>query len=59
MAETEQKIVPGRCPDHGIVQETKDVPKVSFPFILYGIRWAKAAMAPARCPQCGAKLEKA
>lgn len=59
MARTEQRVVTGRCPDHGIVQATKDVPTVSFPFVVYGVRRAKAAMAPARCPQCGAKLGKA
>lgn len=56
MANTEQKVVTGRCPNHGIVQATKDLPKVSFPFIVYGVRRAVAAMAPAQCPQCGAKL---
>jgi len=59
MAKTEQKIVSGRCPDHGIVQGTKEVPQVSFPFIVYGVRRARAAMSPARCPQCGAKLGRA
>ena len=56
MAKTEQRIVTGRCPDHGIVQATKEVPSVSFPFVVYGVRRARAAMAPAHCPQCGAKL---
>lgn len=59
MAKTQQKTVSGRCPNHGIVQGTKSVPKVSFPFIVYGVRRAMAAMEPAQCPQCGAKLSKA
>lgn len=59
MARTEQRVVTGRCPDHGIVQATKDVPTVSFPFVVYGVRRVKAAVAAARCPQCGAKLRKA
>ena len=59
MAATEQQVITGRCPNHGMVQATKDVPKVSFPFILYGVRRAKAAMSPATCPQCGAKLARA
>jgi hypothetical protein len=58
MAETEQKIVPGRCPDHGIVDGVKEIPKVSFPFVVYGVRRAAAAMAGARCPRCGAKLAR-
>ena len=56
MSKTEPRIVTGRCPSHGIVEATRDVPKVSFPFIVYGIRRAKAALTPAQCPQCGAKL---
>lgn len=59
MAKMEQRVVSGRCPDHGIVEGIKDVPKVSFPFIVYGVRRARAAMAPARCPRCGAKLGRA
>lgn len=58
MAKTDQKVVSGRCPNHGIVQATKDVPAVSFPFVVYGVRRARAALAPARCPQCGAKLAR-
>lgn len=58
MARTEQKIVSGRCPNHGLVQGIKTVPKVSFPFIVYGVRRAMAAMEPATCPKCGAKLSK-
>jgi hypothetical protein len=59
MTTTERRVVSGRCPDHGIVQGIKQVPKVSFPFVVYGVRRAKAALAPARCPHCGAKLAKA
>lgn len=59
MARTEQKVVSGRCPTHGIVQATKDVPAMSFPFIVYGVRRAVAGMTAARCPQCGAKLGRA
>ncbi len=58
MAKTEQKIVRGRCPNHGIVDGVKEIPKVSFPFVVYGVRRAAAAMARARCPQCGAKLDR-
>jgi hypothetical protein len=58
MARTELKTVSGRCPNHGIVQGTKSIPKVSFPFIVYGVRRAMAAMQSAVCPQCGAKLGK-
>lgn len=59
MTKTEPKTIRGRCPNHGIVQATKEMPKVSFPFVVYGYRRVRAAMAPAQCPQCGAKLAKA
>ena len=58
MATTQQKVISGRCPDHGIVQATKEIPTVSFPFVVYGIRRAKATMTAARCPQCGEKLQR-
>ena len=58
MAKTETRPVTGICPNHGVVQTTKEVPRVSFPFVVYGFRRAKAAMAPVVCPQCGAKLSK-
>jgi len=32
------------------VQLRKEVPRVSFPFIVYGVRRARAAMSQARCP---------
>ena len=59
MAKTEQKVVSGRCPNHGIVKATKEVPRVSFPFIVYGVRRALATLSGAQCPQCGAKLRRA
>jgi hypothetical protein len=59
MAKTEQRVVRGRCPNHGIVEGVKEIPTVSFPFIVYGVRRAAAAVAPARCPQCGTKLSRA
>ena len=58
MATTQQRVVSGRCPDHGLVQATKDIPTLSFPFVVYGARRAKAILAAARCPQCGAKLRR-
>lgn len=59
MAETEQRIVSGRCPNHGIVQATKTLPKIGFPWIVNAVRRTVAGMAPAKCPECGAKLGKA
>jgi hypothetical protein len=58
MATSQQRIVSGRCPDHGIVQATKEIPGVSFPFVVYGVRRAMATMTAGRCPHCGAKLQR-
>jgi hypothetical protein len=58
MATTQQRVVSGRCPDHGIVQATKEIPTLSFPFVVYGVRRAKATFTAARCPQCGARLQR-
>ena len=59
MARTESRPFTGVCPNHGVVQTTREVPRVTFPFVVYGYRRARAAMAPVPCPQCGAKLAKA
>lgn len=58
MSKTETRVVSGRCPTHGIVDGTKEIPKVGFPFVVYGVRRVRATMSPARCPQCGAKLAR-
>lgn len=55
---TTEKVVSGRCPNHGIVRCTQTVPKVSFPFIVYGVRRVVAAASKPVCPQCGAKVDK-
>lgn len=46
----------GRCPTHGEVKAVKEVPNVSFPFIVWGIRRVRSALQGYRCPQCGDKV---
>jgi hypothetical protein len=46
----------GTCPTHGQVQATRDVPSMSFPFIVNGIRRLMARNRPYKCPQCGADV---
>lgn len=43
----------GRCPAHGDVEATRDIPKVGFPFIYFAIARAIARRRPFRCPECG------
>ena len=44
------------CTVHGRVQAEKQVPKLSFPFVITGPARGVAALRPYRCPACGAKV---
>jgi hypothetical protein len=46
---------PRTCPTHGHVQAQKKIPKIKFPFFVYGVRRLIALLGPYRCPECGAK----
>jgi predicted RNA-binding Zn-ribbon protein involved in translation (DUF1610 family) len=50
--------VTGRCPAHGEVQATKEVPTFKWPVVVYLFQRARSAMQPYRCPQCGDKVAK-
>jgi hypothetical protein len=43
----------GRCPTHGTVEATREVPRPHFPFVVYGVRRLLANRRPFRCPECG------
>ncbi len=45
------------CPTHGEIEAMREMPKVSFPFIVYGIRRMIAARKPFRCPECGTAVD--
>jgi len=47
----------GRCPTHGTVNATRDMPKSGFPWIINGVRRLIAARRPFRCPTCDAPIE--
>ena len=47
----------GRCPSHGSVQATREVPEMGFPFIVYAIWRAVAQRRPFRCPTCGTAVQ--
>ena len=49
----------GRCATHGTVQATREIPKMGFPFIVYGVLRAMAKRRPYECPECGAAVEAA
>jgi hypothetical protein len=48
----------GRCPTHGQVEGTREIPRIQFPFIVYAVRRWLAKRRPFQCPQCGAAVEK-
>jgi hypothetical protein len=43
----------GRCPTHGDVTATREIPKMGFPFVWFAIARAMARRRPFRCPECG------
>ncbi len=47
----------GVCPTHGTVEATREVPRVSFPFIYTSIRRSLAKRRPYRCPECNEPVE--
>ena len=43
----------GPCPTHGQVSATREVPKLTFPFVVYAVKMFAARKEPYRCPECG------
>jgi hypothetical protein len=50
---TEVQTQAGRCPTHGTVQATREIPEMGFPFVVYAIWRAAAQRRPFLCPECG------
>jgi hypothetical protein len=50
---------PSRCGTHGVVEGTRTMPRLLFPFIVTGIMRLAAMTRPFRCPDCGLKTTKA
>ena len=46
----------GNCPTHGTVEATRDVPRPTFPFVIYAARRLIASRRPYRSPTCGAPV---
>jgi hypothetical protein len=47
---------PGRCAAHGLVDGTRKLPRLVFPFIVTGALRLLARTRPFRCPRCGAAI---
>lgn len=59
MAATEEQTRRGRCPEHGSVEGRRDVPRLKFPFIVYGVMRMLAQRRPYVCPSCGQPIDTA
>lgn len=47
----------GRCPSHGNVQGTREIPELGFPFVYFAIARSLAKRRPFKCPECGEALQ--
>jgi len=43
----------GQCATHGTVEAAREIPRMGFPFIVFGVLRAIARRRPFRCPECG------
>jgi hypothetical protein len=55
---TEVETHTGRCAIHGTVEGTRDMPKMTFPWIVNSIRRSMARRRPFLCPACGEPLDQ-
>ena len=49
---------PSRCETHGLVQGSRKMPRLVFPFIITGALRLIAMTRPYRCPTCGSNTAK-
>lgn len=42
----------GRCEAHGVVDATREIPTMGFPFVYYAAARALARRRPLLCPEC-------
>jgi hypothetical protein len=54
---TEAESTTARCATHGLVQATRQIPEMGFPFVVYAARRYLARRRPFRCPTCGAAID--
>ena len=53
----ETQIALGDCPHHGVVEATRELPRVTFPPLITAMQRAVAKRRrPYRCPTCGAPV---
>lgn len=53
----ETQVRTGRCETHGTVEGSREIPRPTFPYLVYAVRRWLATRQPFRCPECGATVE--
>lgn len=53
---TELETTTARCTTHGLVQATREIPAIGFPFVVFAARRYFARRRPFCCPTCGAPI---
>jgi hypothetical protein len=59
MTRSSEQTRPGRCETHGLVEGTRKMPRLVFPFVITGALRLVALTRPFRCPRCGASTSRA
>ena len=49
----------GKCENHGTVDATRDIPTITFPWIVNAIRRSLAKRKPFVCPECEEPVDAA
>ena len=55
---TEVETKTGKCATHGEVEGTRELPKMTFPWIVNSIRRSMARRHPFQCPTCGEPIDQ-
>ena len=49
----------GTCETHGTVDATREIPTITFPWIVNAVRRSLAKRRPFVCPECGEPIDVA
>jgi hypothetical protein len=48
----------GNCATHGVVRAVKEMPRPSWPFVVYLGKLIAASRSPYRCPECNQPVRR-
>jgi hypothetical protein len=49
----------GHCDTHGTIEATREIPTITFPWVVNAVRRSMAKRQPFLCPECGEPIEAA